>query len=399
MTKGKYSSGKKKDVFAEMEENYSGPPITPYAGPPTSPSVRHVNTPVASEQWQEYQNLTSRVQETVGNARQKITPLQTPTTPTKEVPTLRENFRQNSSNVDDLLVIHNNITEDEPVFPEVPKKGAPSRPPPPKGKPGRPPPPKKMERPEVSQHPLPDDQAIAQTTTALASPPPPANVLDELADFFSSPIPSTAVQATEKKASSSSKKTQDVLVKLSSVPKPVPAPTKVILTDIKPIARPKAGVPRTIAPLEITKVPETFAPPVRSVSTEPPLPAAVPSAKTSNVDDLLGLFDEPPVSAFADNSAKVFDIFSATDVDPFDTEVVQEVSRSRPENVAHSGSVVDMPGDGFGDSGYYTQPSVVSPVPRDDPFAPPIAGPQSDNEGEKRHVLNYPEVTKTLHES
>lgn len=141
ITKGKYSSGKKKpDVFEEIEieTEYSkmigaAPSVLQDVVPPPRP-------PSSRKRGQQYQNMTARVEELVSGVK-----VRTPETP-------------------------------EPAA----KKGPPSRPPPPKAKPSRPPPPKKAG--DVANTPAgPEHETV--------EPPAPSLVIDELADFFGTPIP------------------------------------------------------------------------------------------------------------------------------------------------------------------------------------------------------------------
>lgn len=148
ITKGKYSSGKKKDLFDDLEQSFQpGKGGESESEEPATPSA----------EWQAYQNMTARVEQTMGAARQKITPLQTPSSPPSDnslhpsparpAPPSRPVSPMPKSNVDDLLAVL-----DQPAQEEGKKSpGPPGRPPPPKGKPGRPPPPKKAETPTTAQ--------------------------------------------------------------------------------------------------------------------------------------------------------------------------------------------------------------------------------------------------------
>ncbi|XP_055353395.1 putative stoned B-like protein isoform X2 [Paramacrobiotus metropolitanus] len=347
----KVAKGKKKDLFDEMEQNYVG---MPQAQAPGAPGQQQVQSAQAySQQWQEYQKLTARVQGAVDQAKQKITPLHTPTSPPHEdkpsgYPAAQSAVPDASNNVNDLLGLYE-TSASVAATTDNQKKGPPSRPPPPKGKPSpaRPPPPsKKTETSVTSSSPTPANLSHAQSAEPTA-----VSVSDELADFFGAPVPPPQP----------SKPVTSVPAKAAPVkPRVVPEPPKVISTDIKPIARPKAGsmknkdVKGIEMPASITST---------AVSQPQPTPPAAKSAlatKTSNIDDLLGLFDAPAASDAAAEST-----VSEVVADPFNTGF--------ETNTTAAPEVADP--DGFGDSGYITQPSLVSesPGPLDDPFGLPDA--------------------------
>ena len=111
---------------------------------------------------------------------------------------------------------------------------------------------------------------------------------DELADFFSAPVPAPTPSKTEKlsltKTSSSNRSSQP--------PKSAAPSSRATTIEIKAIARPKVGdkAGKSAAPTEF---------PVPLETTRPSTTPAVPQPKKSNVDDLMGLFDIEPIQPLA----------------------------------------------------------------------------------------------------
>ncbi|GAV08632.1 hypothetical protein RvY_18296 [Ramazzottius varieornatus] len=308
ITKGKYSSGKKKDLFDDLEQSFQ----------PGKGGESESEEPAAhSAEWQAYQNMTARVEQTMGAARQKITPLHTPSSPPSDnslhpsparpAPPSRPVSPMPKANVDDLLAVL-----DQPAQEEVKKAaGPPGRPPPPKGKPGRPPPPKKAETPTTprvtpTNVEVTNTQNVAQETSSSA--------IDELADFFSAPVPAPTPSKAEKlplnKISSSSSRSAQ------SAPAATRAPasaSQVVPTEIKPLARPKPGD-------KSTKSTAATEAPLEKAVSKAATPAAPPPKKS--IDDLLGLFDVDPQPQAVPVTATPEDIVKVepAERDPFATE-------------------------------------------------------------------------------